>query len=73
MVKLLEKAIAELSRLPEAQQESMAQWILDELEDEARWDQAFAASLPQLEKLGQKALEDYRAGRTQELDPDALE
>jgi len=70
---LLEKAIAELSKLPESQQDTMAQWILEELEDEARWDRAFAASLPQLEKLGKKALEDYRAGRTRELNPDELE
>ena len=73
MTELLEKAIAELTKLPESQQESMAQWILDELEDEARWDQAFAASLPQLEKLGKKALEDYHAGRTRDLNPDELE
>ena len=73
MTELLEKAIAELAKLPEAQQENMAQWILDELADEARWDQAFAGSLPQLEKLGKKALDDYHAGRTQELNPDELE
>lgn len=73
MTTLLEKAIAELSRLPEDRQDSMAQWILDELEDELRWDRAFAASLPQLEQLDKRALEDYRAGRTQELNPDELE
>jgi hypothetical protein len=70
---LLEKAIAELAKLPETQQETMAQWILDELEDDARWDQAFASSLPQLEALAKKALQDYKAGRTQELKPDELE
>lgn len=73
MTPLLEKAIAELNKLPEAQQETMAQWILDELEDDAHWDQAFSNSLPQHEKLGKKALEDYHAGRTRELDPDELE
>lgn len=73
MTKLLEKAISELAKLPETQQESMAQWILEELEDEARWDRAFAGSLPQLEKLGKKALADYHAGRTRELNPDELE
>ncbi len=73
MIKLLEKAIAEVSKLPKPQQESMAQWILDELEDDARWDRAFAESLPQLEKLGEKALADYHAGRTEELNPDELE
>jgi hypothetical protein len=73
VTKLLEKAIAELTKLPETQQESMAQWILDELEDETRWDQNFAGSLSQLEQLGKKALDDYRAGRTRELNPDELE
>jgi hypothetical protein len=71
--KLLEQAIAELAKLPETQQESMAQWILDEVADEARWDRAFAGSAPQLETLGKKALEDYHAGRTGELNPDELE
>jgi hypothetical protein len=56
MTTLLEKAIAELAKLPETQQDSMAQWILDELEDDARWDQAFAASQSQLELLVKKAL-----------------
>jgi hypothetical protein len=73
VTKLLEKAIAELAKLPETQQDSMARWILHELEDEARWDQAFAGSLSQLEGLGKKALEDYQAGRTGELNPDDLE
>jgi len=73
MTELLEKAIAELTKLPEPQQESMARWILEELEDESRWDRAFADSASQLEQLARKALADYDAGRTQELDPDDLE
>lgn len=61
MTKLLEKAISELSKLSDDQQDSMAQWILDELEDEQRWDTAFKNSLPQLEQLAQKARRDYEA------------
>lgn len=34
MTKLLEKAISELNRLPDEQQNTMAQWILEELEDD---------------------------------------
>lgn len=64
---LLDKAFAEVSKLPQDQQEIVAQWILDELEDEERWNQSFANSLSQLEKLGNKALADHRAGRTREL------
>jgi len=73
MVELLEKAFAEITKLPEEEQETMAQWILDELEDGRWWDKAFADSLPHLETLARKALADFEAGRTQELDPDELE
>lgn len=73
MIELLEKAFSEVSKLPEDRQKLFAQWILDELGDEARWDRAFANSLPQLEKLGKKALADYRSGKTQDLDPNELE
>lgn len=66
MTTLLEKAFAELVKLSPEQQEGMAKWILDELEDDARWDAAFSASLPQLEQLGRKALDDHHAGRTRE-------
>jgi hypothetical protein len=72
MTELLEKAIAALARLPQIQQERMAEWILEELEEDARWDRAFANSLPTLETLAQKALADHRAGRTQPLNPDDL-
>jgi hypothetical protein len=73
MTEMLEKAIAELNKLPASQQDTMAQWILEELEDEARWEQTFAKSLPQLEQLARKACDDYHAGQTEELDPDDLE
>lgn len=73
MTELLEKAIAALTRLPQTQQERMAEWILEELEADARWDRAFADSLPKLEKLAQKALADQQASRTHPLDPDDME
>jgi len=73
MVELLEKAFAEVAKLPDDQQEAFAQWILAALEDEGHWDVAFARSLDQLEKLGERALAEYRAGLTEELDPDTLE
>lgn len=73
MTELLQRAIAELNQLPETQQDRLAQWIMEELEDERQWDDAFANSLPQLEQLAQKALQDYREGRTQDLNVDNLE
>lgn len=72
MIPILEKAFEEISKLSEADQEAYARWILEELEDERRWDEAFAKSLPILRELGAKALADYHAGRTEELDPDKL-
>jgi hypothetical protein len=39
---------------------------------ERRWDESFAASQETLRKLGQAALEDYHAGKTEPLDPDHL-
>jgi len=73
MIALLEKAFEEVAKLPEDQQETIARWILDELADEERWDAAFADTSNELSKLASKALTDFRAGRTDELDPDSLE
>jgi hypothetical protein len=40
--------------------------------DEAKWDASFADSASQLERLASEALEQYRAGRTEELGFDQL-
>ncbi|WP_442944459.1 hypothetical protein [Nostoc sp.] len=44
----------------------------EELEDERRWDEAFARSPDMLTKLATEAMAEYRAGKTQELDSDTL-
>ena len=72
MTRLLERAFAEVSKLPEEAQDRVAAQLLDELADEAKWDAAFAASADKLEKLAAEALEEYRAGRTEELGFDQL-
>jgi len=72
MVERMKQALAALAQLSEAQQERMAQWILETLEDEARWDAAFQQSQPQLEALALKALRDAQEGRTHPLNPDEL-
>jgi hypothetical protein len=71
-VKLLEQAFAQITKLSEQEQEAVAAWILEELASERRWDTAFADSQEKLVHLANEALAEYRAGRTQELDPDAL-
>ena len=72
MTELLEKAIAQLKTLPASEQDAIAAMILEELEDEIRWDTAFAGSQDALAKLGAEAMAEYRAGKTQELDPETL-
>ena len=72
MTGMLEKAIAQMKQLPEEQQDAIAAIILEEIEDEARWDAAFARSHDVLERLAAEAEEEDRRGQTRELDPDAL-
>ena len=71
MTEALEKAISEVQQLPEADQNAMAQLILEELEDERRWDAAFARSPEVLEKLLAEAEAEDAAGLTRDCnDPE---
>ncbi|MFN8473158.1 MAG: hypothetical protein U0822_13300 [Anaerolineae bacterium] len=72
MTGLLEKAFAEAAKLSEPEQDSLAQWILEELHSEQRWDTAFAQSSDILHQLAEEALAEYRAGKTEPLDPETL-
>lgn len=72
MSKLLERAMKKARRLPDAEQDAIATIILEELEDEARWEQAFSKSQDALAKLAAEAMEEDRKGETKELDPDSL-
>jgi len=72
MTHLLEKAIAEASKLPEAEQDRIAQWLLGEIESERLWDEAFQGSTDELSGLARKALQEHRDGKTRRLDPDEL-
>jgi len=72
MTELLEQAFAEAAKLPEAEQDAFAAWIVEELASERRWSQAFAQSQDALAQLAAKALAEHRAGRTQPLDVDQL-
>jgi hypothetical protein len=72
MTKRLEEAIERLRRLPEADQDSIAQIVFDELESERKWDELFTKSPEKLKRLGDQAWADYEAGKTDELDPEKL-
>jgi hypothetical protein len=68
----VEEAFAEIAKLPREKQDAVAEWILDELADERRWDEAFAQSASKLAALAREAREEHRRGETQLLDPDEL-
>ena len=72
MGKTLELAVAELSRLPEAEQEVVAAWILAELESERRWDDLFGRSPDLLSEMAAEAVAEDEAGLTLPLDPEKL-
>lgn len=70
MTEMLEKAISEVKRLSKTDQDAMAHFILEELEEERRWDAAFAhpKSPLLLEKLLAEAEAEDEAGLTQDCD-----
>lgn len=72
MTGLPEKAFNEASQLPPAEQDAIADWLLQELESERRWDKAFADSQDALAKIGAEALAEHRRGETQELNQEQL-
>ncbi|WP_449416411.1 hypothetical protein [Phormidium nigroviride] len=61
-----------MKTLPSNEQDAIAKMILEELEDERRWDESFARSPNTLAKLAAIAMTEYHAGKTQELDPETL-
>ena len=72
MTQLLEQAIAELNKLPAPDQDALAALILAEINDERRWETAFANSQDQLEQMANKVRDEIRAGRVRELGIDEL-
>jgi hypothetical protein len=72
MTKLLERAVAEAFKLPEAEQDAFGAWILAELESERRWDVLFAQSPEFLSALAKEAIVEDEAGETEPLDPEKL-
>jgi hypothetical protein len=63
MSQLLEHAFAEVRKLPETEQDAIAALILEELEDDRLWEEAFARSPGKLAALVARAEEQVRAGR----------
>lgn len=62
------KAIEEINKLPEPEQEALAAWILEELASEHKWTKSFAASQDLLAQMADEALAEHREGKTLPLD-----
>jgi hypothetical protein len=67
MTHLLKKAMSEVEKLPESEQDAVATLVLEELASEQRWTESFSKSQDALAKLAEKALADHAAGRTKPL------
>lgn len=72
MTELLKKAFAEISKLPEDEQDAVAALIIGELKSDERWNKMLANSQDILAKLADEALAEHRSGKTRQLDPDNL-
>lgn len=72
MTELLEQAIKQLKTLDTERQNAIACMILEELEDEEKWDATFSNSQDLLANLATEAMQEYDAGKTQKLDPETL-
>jgi hypothetical protein len=62
MTELLEKAWQRAARLPAAEQDRIARLVLEEIEDEARWQATLAGSQAKLAELAAAAREEIARG-----------
>jgi hypothetical protein len=72
MTKLLEEAFKKASKLPEVEQNALARWLLEELEDERKWQKEFSESEDVLSQLADEALEAHKKGKAKPMDLDRL-
>ena len=68
MTTLLERAVAEASKLTVEQQNFVAALLLREMESEKRWTEAFAKSQDKLASLADEALMEFERGETKPLE-----
>jgi hypothetical protein len=72
MNSLLAEAFEQANRLPDVEQSALAKWLLDELQSEKKWSEAFTESEDVLERLADEALDAKRHGKTTPLTLDRL-
>jgi hypothetical protein len=69
MTRQLKKAFEEASKLPERDQDELAQFVLVEITSERRWSEAFTGSGTRLQELADEASTEHEQGSTIALDP----
>ena len=72
MTEMMEKALAEIRKLSDEEQDALASLILVELESERKWAKAFEESQDLLSELAEEALKEHRAGKSKLLNLDWL-
>ena len=72
MTRLLQEAFAQMEKLPETEQDAIASLVLEELADDARWQEAFARSQDHLASMAAKVRDDIREGRVRNAGFDEL-
>lgn len=65
MTRMLERAFEEASRLAPADQDALAQWLLEELKSERRWSELLSGSGDFLDHLADEAVKEHRKGRSE--------
>ncbi len=68
MTRMLEKAFSEAAKLPDVEQNALAQWVLSEIESDRSWNALFAESEDILAHLASEAMEEEEHGKTTRLD-----
>lgn len=63
MSRLLDHAVAEARKLTAAEQDAIAAIILEEIEDDRKWEEALARSPEKLAALAARAQDQVRTGR----------
>jgi hypothetical protein len=72
MTKALEEAIERLKQMPEDRQDSLAQLLLHEIDEDELWQQYTAKHAGKIQGLVKEILEAERRGECEPLDPDNL-
>jgi hypothetical protein len=71
--KLLQKAFAEAGeKLPEFEQDALAEWLLQLISSDSEWDKAFSPPYKHESFAEQEISESRQRGELEPLDPDKL-